>query len=112
MRRYVVSKKDFGRIFTRRQLTFRERCMQTFLFVDCVDYYEFHQKLSTTGKVIVLTTMPILMVATFIMGGIKGCMELLNHSISYISGRSIRQDFCHKDHEGTIELIKLAGWDK
>ena len=111
MRSYKVSKKDFESIFTRRELTFRERYMQDFIFIDKVDYYELHQKLSAIGKVIVVTTMPILMIATFIFGGVKGCIDLLNHSISYISGKSVRQDFCHKDHEGTIELIKLAGWE-
>ena len=111
MRKYKVRKKDFEQIFTRRELSFRERYMQDFIFIDKVDYYELHQKLSTTGKVMVVTTMPVLMVAAFIFGGIKDCIELLNHSILYISGRSVRHDFCHKDHEGTIELIKLAGWE-
>ena len=113
MRKYKVSKKDFGRIFTRRQLTFREKYMQTFLFVETSDVsYMMHQKVNALGATSMLTIGLIVTAPLFLISGLKGVVDMWREALGYLGGKPVRRDYCYRGAESTEKLVKMAGWDK
>ncbi len=113
MRTYKVSKKDFERIFTRRQLTFREKYMQTFLFVETSEVsYMIHQKVNALGALSMVILALIVTAPLFIISGLKGVVDMWGEILSYLDGKPARRDYCYRGAESTEKLVKMAGWDK
>ena len=112
MRKYKVIKKDFGKIFTRRQLTFREKYMQTFLFVETSEVsYMMYQKVNALGAISMLTLGLIVTAPLFLISGLKGVADMWCELLSYLGGKPARRDYCYRGAESTEKLIKLAGWE-
>ena len=113
MRKYKLSKKEFEKIFTRRQLTFREKYMQTFWFVETSEFsYMMHQKVNALGALSMVILAIIVTAPLFIISGLKGVVDMWVEILSYLGGKPARRDYCYQGAESTDKLIKLAGWDK
>ncbi|AUR90071.1 TMhelix containing protein [Vibrio phage 1.137.O._10N.261.46.B5] len=111
MRKYKVRKKDFERIFTRRELTFRERYMQSIWFLETSKFsYIMVQRLNFFGTVATLIFAVLATLPLFITGGVKGLWEFWGATFGYLMGEPIRKDYCYLGNESTEKLIKLAGW--
>lgn len=113
MRKYKVSKKDFERIFTRRELTFREKYMQSIWFLETSKFsHVMVQRLNLFGTVATLIFALVVTLPLFVLGGIKGLCEFWGVVFGHLMGEPIRKDYCYIGNESTSKLIKLAGWDK
>ena len=113
MRKHKVSKKEFEQIFTRRQLTFRERHMQTFWLMETSEVsYMMHQKVNALGALSMVILALIVTAPLFIISGLKGVVGMWGETLSYLDGKPARRDYCYRGAESTEKLIKLAGWDK
>ena len=113
MRKYKVSKKDFGQIFTRRELTFREKYMQSIWFLETSKFsYMMVQRLNLLGTILTLIFALAATLPLFVTGGIKGLCDFWTEVYGHLMGEPTRKDYCYLGNESTSKLIKLAGWDK
>ena len=113
MRKYKVNKKDFGQIFTLRDLTFHERYMQSIWFLETSKFsYIMVQRLNFFGTVATLVFAAVATLPLFITGGVKGLFCFWGEVYCHLMGEPTRKDYCYLGNESTSKLIKLAGWDK
>lgn len=111
MRKYKVSKKDFERIFTRRDLTWRERYLQDFWFIEVEEcWHVLEQRSNKAGVAFALIGSILVSPALFVYGGVKDLKGFWCEIIIHVTGSPVRSDDCVTGATSTRELIKLAGW--
>jgi|LGVF01.2.fsa_nt_gb hypothetical protein len=111
MKKFKVSHKEFCEIFTKRKFTIAQKISGSIYFVEREDSYYIEEQNSISMKVIVTVSLPLAIIAVFIIGGLRGVYRMLVDLPSVYTDRYKRKDECHHRHESTDKLIDLAGWN-
>ena len=112
MKQVKIKTSDFQNIFTKRNITWREKYLQTVWFVDMESHYEIHQKVNILGLITSILFYSIATIPILIINGVYGVRDVWKDITPYMLGKPIRVDQCYHGTEPTEALKKLAGFSE